>query len=243
MTQSSRRQFLENSLLATASAMAAQSRFSGVAVADDNQSPKIGPNDTIRVAVIGAGGRGGSHIGGFAGMRGTQVTHICDCDEKAGQNSCESASELQNGKKPSWVKDLRRLLDVKSKVADLFRQHASTIELSKPARRADPTLGCETPWPSFMRAELVTLRSREVCATNPVVPSAQKEPTNHPRTSTMTCGLALHRSCRLPESDFTTTGIGNGLTGTATSETKASIKWTFAVGRSMKIDCASEPSH
>jgi predicted dehydrogenase len=114
MTQSSRRQFLENSLLATATAMAAQSRFSGAVVADDNQSPKIGPNDTIRVAVIGAGGRGGSHIGGFAGMRGTQVTHICDCDEKAGQSSCESAGELQNGKKPSWVKDLRRVLDDKS---------------------------------------------------------------------------------------------------------------------------------
>ncbi|MEQ1827146.1 MAG: Gfo/Idh/MocA family oxidoreductase [Pirellula sp.] len=115
MTQSNRRLFLEQSLLATAAAMAAQARYAGAAEPqDDGKSPKVGPNDTIRVAVIGAGGRGGSHVDGFAGKPGTQVTQICDCDEANGQRMCEKAGEKQNGQAPVWVKDLRRVLDDKS---------------------------------------------------------------------------------------------------------------------------------
>ncbi len=111
MGRSTRRHFLEQSMLATATAMAFQSRFANQAQADDDKSPRVGPNDTIRVAVIGAGGRGQSHIGGFAGKKGTEVTHICDCDERAGQGSCEVAGEKQNGRKPVWVKDVRMLLE------------------------------------------------------------------------------------------------------------------------------------
>lgn len=113
MSRSSRRQFLEQSMFATAAALAAQSRLAIGARVDD-QSPSVGPNDLIRVAVIGAGGRGQSHIDGFAGKPGTQVTHICDCDEGAGQRSCDAAGEKQGGKKPTWVKDLRKVLDDKS---------------------------------------------------------------------------------------------------------------------------------
>ena len=111
MVHPSRRHFLEQSMLATAAAMAIQSRFANSAQADDDKSPSVGPNDTIRVAVVGAGGRGQSHIGGFAGKPGTEVTHICDCDERAGQNSCEVAGEKQAGRKPVWVKDVRKLLE------------------------------------------------------------------------------------------------------------------------------------
>jgi predicted dehydrogenase len=115
MSRKNRRYFLEQTLLATAATMAAQSRYANPASAvDDDKSPKVGPNDTIRVAVIGAGGRGGSHVDGFAGKPGTQVTHICDCDEKHGQLMCEKAGDRQEGRKPVWVKDLRRLLDDKS---------------------------------------------------------------------------------------------------------------------------------
>ena len=114
MSRPTRRHFLEQSMLATAAAMAVQSRYASQSLADDNLSPKVGPNETIGVAVIGAGGRGHSHMDGFAGKPGTEVTHICDCDERAGQNSCDSTAEKQGGRKPVWVKDIRKLLEDKS---------------------------------------------------------------------------------------------------------------------------------
>ncbi len=99
--------------MTTAAALALQARRNEAKGAVP-QPPSIGPNDTIQVAVVGAGGRGQSHIDGFAGKPGTVVTHICDCDEKAGQRSCESAAEKQGGRKPVWVKDIRKLLEDKS---------------------------------------------------------------------------------------------------------------------------------
>lgn len=114
MKQSSRRHFLESSMLATAAALAAQSRFVQAEQKPDDKSPSVSPNEEIQIAVIGAGGRGQSHIAGFAGKPGTVVTHVCDCDEKAGQLSCDAAAEKQNGRKPVWVKDIRKLLDDKS---------------------------------------------------------------------------------------------------------------------------------
>ena len=114
MNRPTRRHFLEQSMLATAATMALQSRYTNRTMADDDKSPKVGPNDTILVAVVGAGGRGQSHIGGFAGKPGTEVTHICDCDERAGEGSCDVAAEKQNGRRPIWVKDVRRLLEDKA---------------------------------------------------------------------------------------------------------------------------------
>jgi len=113
MRSVSRRHFLEQSMMTTAAALALQARRAE-ANQPAQQPPSIGPNDTIEVAVVGAGGRGQSHIDGFAGKPGTVVTHICDCDEKAGQRSCESAAEKQGGRKPVWVKDIRKLLEDKS---------------------------------------------------------------------------------------------------------------------------------
>ncbi len=109
-----RREFLERSMLTTATMLAAQHRLTSSAAAQDNQSPSVGPNDQIQVAVIGAGGRGGSHVDGFAGKKGTVVTHICDCDERNGQRMCEKAADRQDGKKPVFVKDIRKLLEDKS---------------------------------------------------------------------------------------------------------------------------------
>src|SRR6266540_963290 len=40
----------------------------------------IGPNDTVRVGVIGIGGRGGSHIQGFNELPGVEVAALCDVD-------------------------------------------------------------------------------------------------------------------------------------------------------------------
>lgn len=112
MNALSRRHFLERSMLSTAAAMAIASRY---ATAIEPQPPtSFGPNDTIEVAVIGGGGRGQSHIEGFAANPGTVVTHVCDCDEKHGQSCCEAAAEKQGGRKPVWVRDIRQLLELPS---------------------------------------------------------------------------------------------------------------------------------
>jgi predicted dehydrogenase len=109
MQNTSRRRFLEYSMLSTAAALAANA--AKVRAQEPQPPTSFGPNDTIQVAVVGAGGRGQSHIDGFAGKPGTVVTHICDCDESHGQKSCESAAEKQGGRKPIWVRDIRKLLE------------------------------------------------------------------------------------------------------------------------------------
>ncbi|MFM7931439.1 MAG: Gfo/Idh/MocA family oxidoreductase, partial [Pirellula sp.] len=114
MSSLSRRHFLEQTMFTTAAALALEAQRAQANEPQQQQPPSIGPNDTIQVAVVGAGGRGQSHIDGFAGRPGSVGTHICDCDEKAGQRSCEKAAEKQGGKKPVWVKDVRKLLEDKS---------------------------------------------------------------------------------------------------------------------------------
>ena len=67
MSKRNRRQFLEESMLATAAAVAANS--AGKVFAEDEPQSKS-PNERMNVVVMGAKGRGGSHIG--ARMAATQ---------------------------------------------------------------------------------------------------------------------------------------------------------------------------
>ena len=39
------------------------------------------PNETVRVAVIGLGGRGSSHVNAWSRMKNVEVAAICDVDE------------------------------------------------------------------------------------------------------------------------------------------------------------------
>ncbi len=111
----SRRRFLSDSLLASATAIAAaQAAQSRTLFAQEESNEKASPNDQISVAIIGANGRGGSHMSAFAKAKDTVITHICDPDEQVGYKRCEDTAKLQNGKKPEWVKDIRQLLDNKS---------------------------------------------------------------------------------------------------------------------------------
>src|SRR5690606_13397367 len=65
MQNRSRREFLEQSMFATASALAAGSLLGGKAAwADEAERPaeSTSPNEKLGVAVVGVRGRGGSHI-------------------------------------------------------------------------------------------------------------------------------------------------------------------------------------
>jgi len=109
MSNRTRRQFLEDSMFATAAALAAGS--ASQAMAAEKPSKQKGPGEKLDVAVIGVRGRGGSHIGAFAGKGETQVTYICDADEEVGQKRCEQIAQKQGGKKPKFVKDMREVFD------------------------------------------------------------------------------------------------------------------------------------
>lgn len=68
------------------------------------------PSYQINVAVIGTGGRGGSHISGFSSAESTRVTLLCDADENASGKRSEELSKRVDHKVET-VKDFREVLD------------------------------------------------------------------------------------------------------------------------------------
>jgi predicted dehydrogenase len=107
MQKRTRRQFLEDSMFAaaTAAAAAATPMLSSVAGAQSRSA-----NERLRCAVIGINSRGGSLIGGFSGRNNCEVAYIVDIDEKAGQKRCNEI-EKKTGKRPKFVRDMRVAFD------------------------------------------------------------------------------------------------------------------------------------
>ncbi|NOZ57358.1 MAG: Gfo/Idh/MocA family oxidoreductase, partial [Calditrichaeota bacterium] len=70
------------------------------------------PNDTIRVAVVGIRGRGGSHIRGFGRLPGVEVAAVCDVDENVIAKRLKDIEEWGLPKPKTYV-DIRKLLDDK----------------------------------------------------------------------------------------------------------------------------------
>ena len=109
MTKRTRREFLRESMFTTAAAaLAGAPMISGRA-----RGQSGGANDKLLVAVVGCRGRGGSHIGAFAGRKDCEVAYIVDIDEKVGQDRCKGVEE-KTGKRPKWVADMREAFDDKS---------------------------------------------------------------------------------------------------------------------------------
>src|SRR5688572_13623495 len=73
-----RRELLESSMWATASAAAVSLTPRPLAAA-----PKLGANEVLRIAVVGLRGRGGSHLAEFGGMKDVQVAAIVDIDDNS----------------------------------------------------------------------------------------------------------------------------------------------------------------
>lgn len=104
----SRREFLESSMFATAAAAAFAAPTSLLA-AEAKQSKS--PNEKLHVAVVGLNGRGNSHIGGFTNRDDVVITHLCDCDSKFGESKAEGVAKRQDGHKPKFIQDVRKLLE------------------------------------------------------------------------------------------------------------------------------------
>lgn len=114
MTPISRRHFLEDSLLAAASAAAAATIGMPSASAATDTEHRAGPNERLRGAVIGCNGRGGEHVGVLIRRKDVELAYICDVDSKVGNRRCEEIGKSQHGRKPKYARDLRTVLDDKS---------------------------------------------------------------------------------------------------------------------------------
>jgi len=107
MTQFSRREFLEQSLFAAAAL--------GGALPLRAETPRrtVGPNERVRVAVVGVHGQGSVHVGRWLSLPEVEIAAICDPDETV-VGSPIAKVEKASGKKPIHYKELRKLLEDKS---------------------------------------------------------------------------------------------------------------------------------
>jgi predicted dehydrogenase len=106
MSQSglTRRHFLQGTLAAAATVTIAGTKSSGRV---------LGANDTIRIAVAGLNGRGGSHVGEFAKMKGVEIVYLVDPDTRTYGKRIKQA-EGSSGKTPKTVQDIRKALQDKN---------------------------------------------------------------------------------------------------------------------------------
>ena len=111
-----RRRFLQNSAALAASLSAFEVASSRARAEETPAQPaedakKVGPNDQIRVAVIGVKGRGMDHVRGYISHRkDARITTICDVDK----NVIGAATKVIGaayGSEPKYVQDLRRVFD------------------------------------------------------------------------------------------------------------------------------------
>ena len=108
--QVSRRDFVENAFAMAATAFAAAPRV-GTADEPARTTAAVTPIEKLRVAVVGANGRGGEHVGQWSGMPDTEVAVICDCDPNVQARYYEKFKDAP--RQPEFVQDLRRVLDRK----------------------------------------------------------------------------------------------------------------------------------
>lgn len=69
----------------------------------------IGPNDTIRIAVVGFNGRGKDHIEGYRKLAGVKIVALCDVDRKVLE--AEAKKFADRGEPVATFTDVRKLLE------------------------------------------------------------------------------------------------------------------------------------
>lgn len=111
MRHLSRRKFLEESLFASTAALVAANTPSWA-----SQGPKpatgrkLGPNDTIRIAVIGVHGRGVNHVQDYAAMNDVEIAVLCDVDQNVLGKAMDAITKRGKAA-PKYVQDLRKVLE------------------------------------------------------------------------------------------------------------------------------------
>ncbi|MFK7737616.1 MAG: Gfo/Idh/MocA family protein [Pirellulaceae bacterium] len=110
MTQHNRRNFIKKSAAAGAASGLVAGKFvhGSAPVVQDGTA-----NSEKSAAIIGCGGRGGTHIEEMLKADGVAISHICDVDQGVGEKRASQIQEKQ-GKRPTFESDLRRIIDDKS---------------------------------------------------------------------------------------------------------------------------------
>lgn len=108
---SSRRKFIKN--MAGSSAALAIGGITSRMTAK-NYRNILGANDRINIAMIGVNSRGKSMSGTFATQKNTNITCICDVDERAIPKAIKVALDINADSTPRAEKDCRKLMEDKS---------------------------------------------------------------------------------------------------------------------------------
>ena len=104
----SRRGFVEQAIILGTAALAG-TKLSQSNAAEPVSSHTRGPNEKLRVAVIGTNGRGGTHVAEWLANPDADLVAICDCDPTALGKYQQRFKNLPH--KPQQVADVRALLD------------------------------------------------------------------------------------------------------------------------------------
>ncbi|MDR1484963.1 MAG: Gfo/Idh/MocA family oxidoreductase [Planctomycetaceae bacterium] len=116
-TTISRRRFVEDSMISIMATGSIGLLNSSAFAQEASVVPAvIGANETVGVAIIGAGGRAGDHIRGYKNNPRVKILYICDPDSKRVEEKC-SIIERELGYRPKGVADFRKALDDKNVVA------------------------------------------------------------------------------------------------------------------------------
>lgn len=110
MRDLSRRQMLEDSMLAAAALAAAAIPVPSWA---DEKSTGT-PSNKVRVAVLGCRIRGKQHVAELAHVADCEIAYVCDPDSDLAAELATIVAKQQGGKAPQAVQDMRRVFDDKS---------------------------------------------------------------------------------------------------------------------------------
>jgi len=106
MSRQTRRDFVKSAAVA---GLATRFTIAGTSASGN----VLGANERLRLAVVGCGGRGSSHIGAFSGMDDCQVTYLVDPDMRRSEGRVKSVKE-RGGNEPKCLADVREALDDKN---------------------------------------------------------------------------------------------------------------------------------
>lgn len=111
MRKQDRRNFLKKSIATGASAtVLANVPF---VHAQEDAKKSTSALSALNVAIIGAGGRGGTHIDEMLKAEGVTITHVCDIDDEKGASRAAMIEDRQ-GKRPIIQPDVRKVVEEKS---------------------------------------------------------------------------------------------------------------------------------